>query len=114
MYRPPNGVSRAHLEIRRVDGRVFIIDRHSRNGVAIRAAGQNQLLRIAPWQAIVRLTGKSVRIGSRSLRLEAAGQRPTVRNQPIIPIAVTAKPANSQWAAASAAPGLRSTTPPPT
>ena len=95
-----NGMSRAHLEIRRVDGRVFIIDRQSTNGVAIRPAGQTQWIRIAPWKPIVWLPGMSVRIGSRILRLEAAGQRPTVRNEPIIPIAVrTAKPANNQHAA---------------
>ena len=103
-----NGMSRAHLEIRRVDGRVFIIDRQSRNGVAIRPAGQTQWIRIAPWKPIVWLPGMSVRIGSRILRLEAAGQRPTVRNEPTIPIAVTAKPANSQWAAASSPPVVRS------
>jgi len=94
-------MSRAHLEIRRVDGRVFIIDRQSKNGVAIRPAGQTQWIRIAPWQPIAWLPGMSVRIGTRILRLEAAGQRPTVRNEPLIPITVrTAKPANNQRAAA--------------
>jgi MFS family permease len=89
-----NGMSRAHLEIRRVDGRVFIVDRQSRNGVAIRPAGQKQWIRIAPWKPIVWLPGMSVRIGSRILRLEAAGQRPTLRNELTTPIAVrTAKPA---------------------
>jgi hypothetical protein len=94
-------MSRAHLEIRRVDGRVFIIDRQSKNGVAIRPAGQTQWIRIAPWQPIVWLPGMSVRIGSRILRLETTGQRPTLWNEPIIPIAVrTAEPANNQRAAA--------------
>ena len=89
-----NGMSRAHLEIRRLDGRVFIIDRQSRNGVAIRPAGQTQWIPIAPGKPIVWLPGMSVRIGSRILRLEAAGQRPALRNDPAIPIAVrTAKPA---------------------
>jgi MFS family permease len=78
-----NGMSRAHLEIRGAYGRVFIIDRQSRNGVAIRAAGQTQWIRIAPWKPIDWLPGMSVQIGSRILRLEAAGQRPTVRNEPI-------------------------------
>jgi MFS family permease/pSer/pThr/pTyr-binding forkhead associated (FHA) protein len=98
-----NGMSRAHLEIRRVDGRVFIIDRQSRNGVAIRPAGQTQWIRIAQWKPIVWLPGMSVRIGSRILRLEAAGQRPTNR---------TAKPANNQRAAASSPPVVRLTTTP--
>jgi hypothetical protein len=89
-----NGMSRAHLEIRRLDGRVSIIDRQSRNGVAIRPAGHTQWIRIAPGKPIVWLPGMSVRIGSRILRLEAVGQRPAVPNEPIIPIAVrTAKPA---------------------
>jgi hypothetical protein len=74
-----NGMSRAHLEIRRVDGRVLIIDRQSRNGVAIRPAGQTQWIRIAPGKPTVWLPGMSVRIGSRILRLEVAGQRPMVR-----------------------------------
>jgi MFS family permease len=65
-----DGMSRAHLEIRRVDGRVFIIDRQSRNGVSVRPAGQTQWTRIAPWTPIVWLPGMSVRIGSRILRLE--------------------------------------------
>jgi MFS family permease len=89
-----NGMSRAHLEIRRVDGRVLIIDRQSTNGVAIRPAGQTQWVRIAPWKPIVWLPGMSVRIGSRILRLESAGQHPVVRKEPIVPITVrTAKPA---------------------
>jgi MFS family permease len=72
-----NGMSRAHLEIRRVEDQVFIIDRQSRNGVAIQRAGQKHWKRIAPWQPIVWLPGMSVRIGSRILRLEPAFQRPT-------------------------------------
>jgi FHA domain len=108
-----NGMSRAHLEIRRASGRVFIIDRQSRNGVAIRPAGQTQWIRIAPWKPMAWLPGTSVRIGSRILCLEVAGQRPTVPNEPIIPIAVsTAKPANNQWAAASSPPVVRLTTAP--
>jgi len=88
-----NGMSRAHLEIRRLDGRVFIIDPQSKNGVAIRPAGQTQWIRIAPWKPIVWLPGMSVRIGSRILRLEAAGQRPAVPNEPItVRIATPPKP----------------------
>ncbi|WP_396925801.1 MFS transporter [Mycolicibacterium sp.] len=65
-----NGMSRAHLEIRNVFGRVYIIDRQSRNGVTIRPAGHSQWTRIAPWKPVVWLPGMSVRIGSRILRLE--------------------------------------------
>ena len=85
-----NGMSRAHLEIRRLEGRVFIIDRQSRNGVAIRPAGLTKWIRIAPGKPIAWLPGMSVRIGSRILRLEAVGQRPTVRNEP--PTIKMAKP----------------------
>jgi hypothetical protein len=76
------GISRAHMEIRRIDGRVLIIDRQSRNGVAIRPAGQTQWIRVAPWKPIIWLPGMSVRIGSRVLRLEAAAQRPTPPTPP--------------------------------
>jgi hypothetical protein len=97
-------ISRVHLEIRRVDGRVFIIDRRSKNGVAIRAAGQTQWIRIAPCKPVVWLPGMSVRIGSRILRLEAVGE-PTVRNGPISAITVRmAKHVNSQRAATAAPP----------
>ena len=66
-----NGMSRAHLEIRRIGGRVYIIDRQSRNGVTIRLAGQTVWTRIAPGKPTMWLPGMSVRIGSRILRLEA-------------------------------------------
>ena len=102
-----NGMSRAHLEIRRVYGRVFIIDRQSRNGVAIRPAGQTQWIRIAPWKPIVWLPGMSVRIGSRILRLEAAGQRPTVRNEPItVRMATPPKPPSESLTVHMATPQL--------
>lgn len=85
-----NRMSRAHLEIRSAYGRVFIVDRESRNGVTIRPAGQTQWIRIAPRKPIAWLPGMSVRIGNRILRLDAADEHPTVRNEPIIPVAVMA------------------------
>ena len=89
-----NGMSRAHLEIRRSGGQVFIIDRESRNGVGIRPAGQRRWIRIAPWKPTAWLPGMSVRIGSRILRLETVGQHPRVPNEPIT--VKTAKPSNIQ------------------
>lgn len=89
-----DGMSRAHLEIRRVDGRVFIIDRQSRNGVAIRAAGQTQWTRIAPWTPIVWLPGMSVRIGSRILRLEGNPPRAAVAAPPSSALTVHINRAN--------------------
>jgi MFS family permease len=86
------GISRAHLEIRRVDDRVFIVDRQSKNGVAVRPSGQTQWIRIAPWKPIVWLPGMSVRIGTRILRLEAARQHPRVRNEPTTPFAIRNEP----------------------
>lgn len=83
-----NGMSRAHLEIRCIFGQVYIIDRQSRNGVAIRPAGQTEWTRIAPWKPTVWQPGMSVRIGSRILRLEAPRQRPAVRIEPAVPITV--------------------------
>lgn len=77
-----NGMSRAHLEIRSVFGRVYIIDRQSRNGVTIRPAGHSQWVRIAPWKPVVWLPGMSVRIGSRILRLEGNTLRGAVAAPP--------------------------------
>ena len=71
-----NGMSRAHLEIRRIGGRVYIIDRQSRNGVAIRLPGQTVWTQITPGKPTMWLPGMSVRIGSRVLRLEAKTPRP--------------------------------------
>jgi MFS family permease len=70
-----NGMSRAHLEIRRIGGRVHLIDRQSRNGVTIRLAGQTVWTRITPGKPTMWLPGMSVRIGSRILRLEANAPR---------------------------------------
>jgi MFS family permease len=80
-----NGMSRVHLEIRRIGGRVYIIDRQSRNGVTIRLGGQTVWTRIAPGKPTMWLPGMSVRIGSRVLRLEA--------NSPLA--AVAAPPSSS-------------------
>ncbi|WP_179475292.1 MFS transporter [Mycolicibacterium vinylchloridicum] len=77
-----NGMSRAHLEIRSIGGRVYIIDRESRNGVAIRPAGKTKWTRITPWKPIVWLPGMSVRIGSRILRLEANTPQAVIAGPP--------------------------------
>jgi MFS family permease len=77
-----NGMSRAHLEIRSIGGRVYIIDRESRNGVAIRPAGKTKWTRITPWKPVVWLPGMSVRIGSRILRLEANTPQAVIAGPP--------------------------------
>jgi MFS family permease len=82
IYVRANGMSRAHLEIRRISGRVYIIDRQSRNGVAVRLAGQTVWSRITPGKPTVWLPGMSVRIGSRILRLEANTPKSAVAAPP--------------------------------
>ncbi|MEE6165016.1 MULTISPECIES: MFS transporter [unclassified Mycolicibacterium] len=96
-----DGMSRAHLEIRRVDGRVLIVDRQSRNGVSVRPAGQTQWTRIAPWTPIVWLPGMSVRIGRRILRLEGPAPRAAVAATPSTALTVHINRANSFAAAAT-------------
>jgi hypothetical protein len=75
-------MSRAHLEIRSIGGRVYIIDRESRNGVAIRPAGKTKWTRLTPWKPVVWLPGMSVRIGSRILRLEANTPQAVIAGPP--------------------------------
>jgi MFS family permease len=105
-----NGMSRAHLEIRSAYGRVFIIDRQSKNGVAIRQAGQTQWIRVDPWKPILWMPGMSVRIGSRILRLEAADQRPTIHNLPTMAVAISsANHADDHGAATAALPSSAAT-----
>jgi RND superfamily putative drug exporter len=63
-------MSRAHVEIRRLNGDVHIVDRGSTNGVFLRQPTQQAWTRLAPWEPVRWLPGASVRIGSRTLRLE--------------------------------------------
>lgn len=64
-------MSRAHVEIRLVDGDVVIVDRHSTNGVFVRDPAQHGWTRLAPWEPAKWLPGASVRIGGRTLHLHA-------------------------------------------
>jgi hypothetical protein len=89
-----NGMSRAHLEIRRIGGQLYIIDRQSRNGVTIRLGGQTVWTRIAPGKPTMWLPGMSVRIGSRVLRLEAKTPQAAVAAPPSSAPTVRMKPAN--------------------
>ncbi len=72
------GMSRAHGEIRRVNGAVFIVDRGSTNGIFLRKPGQQAWSRLAPWEPAIWPPGASVRIGNRFLRLQA----PTAHRSP--------------------------------
>jgi RND superfamily putative drug exporter len=66
------GMSRVHMEIRRVDGQVFVVDLGSRNGVCLREPATRGWTRLTPWQPAVWRHGASVRIGCRTLRFESA------------------------------------------
>jgi RND superfamily putative drug exporter len=75
------GMSRAHIEIRRVNGEVLVVDRGSTNGVLIREPEGHGWTRLAPWQPVVWRPGASVRIGSRTLRLESVHHTPAPARQ---------------------------------
>lgn len=62
-------MSRAHAEVRIVDGEVVIIDRNSTNGVFVREPAQQGWTRLAPWEPAKWRPGAYVEIGGRILRL---------------------------------------------
>jgi RND superfamily putative drug exporter len=73
-------MSRAHIEIRFVNGEVVIFDRNSTNGVLVREPAQQGWTRLAPWEPAKWLPGAYVRIGSRTLQLqELTAPRPQRR-----------------------------------
>lgn len=63
-------MSRAHMEIRIVNGELFVVDRDSTNGVLIREPGEQVWTRIAPWRPAVFREGASIQVGGRTLRLQ--------------------------------------------
>jgi RND superfamily putative drug exporter len=63
-------LSRAHVEIRRVSGEVFIVDLGSTNGAFLRHSAQQAWTRLAPWEPVRWPPGAPVRIGGRTLRFE--------------------------------------------
>ena len=70
-------LSRAHVEVRLVNDTVLIVDRGSTNGVFLRGPGEQAWTRLAPWQPTTWPPGASVRIGCRTLQLQApTPQRP--------------------------------------
>ena len=62
-------MSRAHAELHIVDGKVFIADRNSTNGVFVREQAQLRWSRLTPWEPVVWYPGAYVQIGGRILRL---------------------------------------------
>jgi hypothetical protein len=68
------GMSRVHIEIRHVNGQVFVVDVGSRNGTFLREPATCDWIRLAPWQPAVLRPGAALRVGGRTLRFENAYQ----------------------------------------
>jgi hypothetical protein len=66
------GMSRVHIEIRCVNGQMFVVDVGSRNGALLRDPAARGWTRLTAWQPAVLRPGASVRIGCRTLRFESA------------------------------------------
>jgi putative drug exporter of the RND superfamily len=63
-----SGMSRVHLEIRRVDDQLFVVDLGSRNGTLLRET--RGWTGLAAWQPELWRPGAAVRLGCRTLRFE--------------------------------------------
>lgn len=73
-------MSRAHMEIRLVDGELTVVDRNSTNGVLLREPGQQAWVRLAPWQPAIFREGASIQVGGRTLHVQSHTE-PTQRIQ---------------------------------
>lgn len=67
---PAGLLSRAHVEVRLVNGHVVIVDRGSTNGVFLREPADYGWSRIAPWEQTTWRPGACLQIGGRMLRLQ--------------------------------------------
>ena len=65
-----SGMSRVHLEIRRVDDQLSIVDLGSRNGTLLREPQARGWNRLVAWQPALWRAGAAVRLGCRTLRFE--------------------------------------------
>lgn len=65
-------MSRAHLEVRIVNGDVLVVDCHSTNGVFMREPDQLDWTRLQPWEPALWRPGSYVQLGGRILRLHAS------------------------------------------
>ena len=68
---PAGLLSRAHVEVRTVNGEVVVVDRGSTNGVFLREPAQQGWTPIAPWEPATWRPGSYIQIGGRILRLQA-------------------------------------------
>lgn len=64
---PSHSISKTHLLLEVIDGKVFAVDRHSTNGSSLERAGQTASL--APGERFELLTNDIVRFGDRSLQI---------------------------------------------
>ena len=78
-------MSRAHMEIRIIDGDLFVVDRGSTNGVFIREPRQDGWMRIDPWRPTAFRDGASVRVGGRTFRVQPQARPQEQREQPRVP-----------------------------
>ncbi|CAM2934213.1 hypothetical protein BST27_11935 [Mycobacterium intermedium] len=65
-------MSRAHLEVRIVNGEVLVVDCNSTNGVFMRDPDQLDWARLQPWEPALWRPGSYVQLGGRILRLHAS------------------------------------------
>jgi RND superfamily putative drug exporter len=72
-------MSRAHLEVRIVDGELVVADRNSTNGVLIREPGQKVWKRLKPWQPTVFRPGATLQMGGRMLHVQSPTEAPQQR-----------------------------------
>lgn len=81
---PAGLLSRAHVEVRTVNGEVVVVDRGSTNGVFLREPAQRGWTPIAPWEPATWRPGCYIQIGGRILRLQA-GTAPLARVDRVSP-----------------------------
>ncbi|MDP7730644.1 MULTISPECIES: MMPL family transporter [Mycobacterium] len=86
---PAGLLSRAHVEVRTVNGEVVVVDRGSTNGVFLREPAQRGWTPIAPWEPATWRPGCYIQIGGRILRLQAgtaplAPRGPRVTRQHVV------------------------------
>ena len=65
-----SGMSRVHIEIRRLNAQLYVVDLGSKNGVLVREPDARDWTRLTPWRPALWCPGADVRLGCRTLPLE--------------------------------------------
>lgn len=79
-------MSRAHLEVRLVNGEMVIVDLNSSNGVLMCEPGQRGWTRIAPGQPVTFRAGTSIQLGGRTFQAQSlVVHQPPARQQAYLP-----------------------------